>query len=192
VLAGGLGRRIGGDKAIVELEGRPLLDYPLQAMLAVFDEVAVLAKADTALPELDQRVAVWLEDDEPRHPLVGVVQALRLASGSPVVVLAGDMPFVSEALIRALATADANGRPAVVARGGGVRLQPLCARYEPAALTQLDGFDPTARARAVIAALDPVILEVADEDLLINVNSPEDLLLAASSLSSAGPGQAGR
>ena len=32
ILAGGGGRRIGGDKAIVELHGRPLISYPLEAV----------------------------------------------------------------------------------------------------------------------------------------------------------------
>lgn len=183
VLAGGRGRRIGGDKAIVELEGRPLLDYPLSTLLAVLDEVAVVAKPDTVLPELDRRVAVWLEDDEPRHPMAGVVQALRCAAGAAVVVVAGDMPFVPTALVRALATADALGAPVVVARSPS-GLQPLCARYEPQALAALEHFEPTAPARALVEALDPLVLEVADERLLLNVNSPEDLLLAATVLSS--------
>jgi molybdopterin-guanine dinucleotide biosynthesis protein A len=185
VLAGGLGRRIGGDKAIVELEGRPLLEYPLHALLAVLDEVAVVAKPDTALPTLDPRVAVWLEDDEPRHPMAGVLQALRCAEGRAVVVLAGDMPFVPPLLVRALATADALGAAAVVARSGH-GLQPLCARYEPSALAALEGFDATAPARALVGALDPLVLEVVDEGLLINVNSPEDLLMAATTLSAGG------
>lgn len=182
VLAGGLGRRIGGDKAIVELEGRPLVEYPLHTLLAVLDEVAVVAKPDTLLPTLDPRVAVWLEDDEPRHPLAGVVQALRCAEDRAVVVLAGDMPFVPPALVRTLSSADALGAPVVAARSEH-GLQPLCARYEPEALPLLTGFRPDAPAREVIAALDPVVLEVVDETLLLNVNSPEDLLLAATMLS---------
>jgi molybdopterin-guanine dinucleotide biosynthesis protein A len=182
VLAGGRGRRIGGDKAIVELEGRPLLDYPLRALLAVLDVVAVVAKPETALPALDHRVEVWLEEDEPRHPLAGVVQALRSAQGRPVVVLAGDMPFVSPALVRALAEAESGGAPAVVARGGG-GLEPLCARYDPPALDALEDFDPRTPAREAVAALGPAVLELEDERELVNVNSPEDLLRAAARLS---------
>lgn len=190
VLAGGLGRRIGGDKAIVELEGRPLIEYPLDALLGVLKEVAVVAKVATALPPLERRVAVWLEADEPRHPLAGVVHALRCAKGRAVVVLAGDMPFVPTPLVRALATADALGAPAVVARSPG-GLQPLCARYEASALAALEGFDPNAPARALVEALHPLILEVADERLLLNINSPEELLFAATALS-AGGGEGGR
>ena len=89
VLAGGAGRRIGGDKATVELEGRPLLHYPLSVLRAVLDEVAVVAKQSTVLPGLDVEIAIWLEPEEPRHPLAGIVHALRCARGRPVVVVAG-------------------------------------------------------------------------------------------------------
>lgn len=180
-LAGGGGRRIGGDKASVELAGRPLLDYPLAALSAVFDEVAVVAKRATALPPLPPGVAIWLESDVPQHPLAGVVEALRRARRRPVVVVAGDMPFVTVDLLRALASKRAGHAPAVVARGAG-RLQPTCARYEPAALRRLEGFDANRPARDLVAALEPRILDWPDEAPFFNVNRPEDLLQAAALL----------
>jgi molybdenum cofactor guanylyltransferase len=181
VLAGGGGRRIGGDKASVELAGRPLLDYPLAALSAVLDDVAVVAKRSTTLPVLSARVAIWLEPDVPSHPLVGVVEALRRARRSPVVVVAGDMPFVTVDLLRALVGERVGSAPAVVARGAG-RLQPLCARYEQGALRRLEGFDSTAPARDVVAALQPRILDWSDDTPFFNINRPEDLLQAAALL----------
>ena len=71
VLAGGRGRRLGGDKAIVELEGRALVHYPLEALHEVCDDVVVVAKRDTLLPPLSGIADLWIEPDEPRHPLVG-------------------------------------------------------------------------------------------------------------------------
>src|SRR5215213_10959902 len=90
VLAGGLGRRLGGDKAIVELEGRALVLYPLDALHEVCDDVAVVAKRDTLLPPLAGVADLWIEPDEPRHPLVGVAHALGLAVGRPVLVVPVD------------------------------------------------------------------------------------------------------
>src|SRR5512133_2168196 len=153
VLAGGEGRRIGGDKAMVELEGRPLVHYPLNVLRAVRDEVAIVAKQSTVLPGLDVEIAIWLEPEEPRHPLAGVVHALRCAGG-PVVVVAGDMPFVTRALVAALARERSRGAVAVVPRAGG-RLQPLCARYEPRALGALAGCDLAAPVSDVVGALAP-------------------------------------
>jgi molybdenum cofactor guanylyltransferase len=182
VLAGGAGRRIGGDKAIVELEGRPLLLYPLAVLRAVFDEVAVVAKRSTLLPPLDADVAIWLEADEPRHPLAGIVQALRCARGRSVVVVAGDMPFVTRGLVAALARERSRGAVAVVPHAGG-RLQPLCARYDPRALSALAAGDFATPVRDVVAALGPRIVEWPDDEPFFNVNHPEDILQAAALLS---------
>jgi molybdopterin-guanine dinucleotide biosynthesis protein A len=181
VLAGGSGRRIGGDKAMVELEGRPLLHYPLNVLRAVLDEVAVVAKQSTVLPGLDVEIAIWLEAEEPRHPVAGIVQALRCARGQPVVVVAGDMPFVTRGLVAALARERSRGAVAVVPRAGG-RLQPLCARYEPRALSLLAGSDLGSPAHDVVAALDPRIVEWPDEEPFFTVNGPEDILQAAALL----------
>jgi molybdenum cofactor guanylyltransferase len=181
VLAGGVGRRIGGDKAIVELDGRPLLQYPLATLRAAFDDVAVVAKHATLLPPLDADVAIWLEADEHHHPLVGVVHALRCARRRPVVVVAADMPFVTRALVTALARERARGAPAVVPYAAGA-LQPLCARYDPPALGGLAGFDLAARAQDVVAALGPRVLQWPDDEPFFTVNAPEDLLQAAALL----------
>ncbi len=131
LLAGGEGRRIGGGKALVELGGRPLISYPLAAMRRAVRDVAVVAKADTELPALPG-VALWIEPGWPRHPLVGIVHALRCARGRAVLVCAADMPFVIAQALTALARADAGGAPAVVATSGG-GLQPQLGRYEPLA-----------------------------------------------------------
>ncbi|HEX5193960.1 MAG TPA: molybdenum cofactor guanylyltransferase, partial [Solirubrobacteraceae bacterium] len=136
VLAGGRARRLQGRKATVALGGRPLLSYSLRAMLEATDEAAVVAKPSTELPPLGA-VPVWTEPEQPSHPLVGVVEALRRAGGRPVLVCAGDMPFVPVALLTRLAAVDAGGASAVVATSARHGLQPLLARYEPAALELL-------------------------------------------------------
>ena len=75
---------MGGDKAMAELDGTALLLHPLRALAAVTDAQAVVAKRDTRLPALPPGVEVWLEPDTPRHPLTGVLHALRAAAGRPV------------------------------------------------------------------------------------------------------------
>lgn len=187
VLAGGRGRRIGGDKPRVALAGRPLLAYPVAALGAVLEQVAVVGKHETALPELPG-VAVWREPAEPRHPLTGVVCALERAAGRPVVVAAGDLPFLTASLVRRVATADGRGRPAVVPCAGG-RLQPLLARYEPSALAPLAAAlaAPPESLTAVVERLGPTLLDAeADVDAFFNVNVPEDVLTAAALLDRRG------
>src|SRR3954470_18892531 len=102
VLAGGLGRRLGGDKAIVELEGRALVLYPLEALHEVCDDVVVVAKRDTMLPPLAGVADLWVEPALPRHPLAGVAHALHLAAGRAVLAVAVDLPCMDGATLRAI------------------------------------------------------------------------------------------
>jgi molybdopterin-guanine dinucleotide biosynthesis protein A len=182
ILAGGAGLRIGGEKATVELHGKPLICYPLEAVDSVVKEVAILAKSSTSLPPLSG-VTVWIEPERPRHPLVGIAQALALAGGRPVLVCAADLPFVSPELIRRLVRADPGRAPAVVACARGA-MNPLLGCYQPKALEMLAG---PARAASpplleTIATMDPVLLEAGDPDELFDVDAPDDLLLAAAML----------
>ena len=181
LLAGGLGRRIGGSKAMVELHGKPLIAYPLAAIRQVLDEVAIIAKPDTELPSLPG-VTVWIEPPGRHHPLVGIVHALGLADGRPVLVCAADLPFVSPALIRRIAREDPGDAPAVVASCAG-EIQPLLGCYRPEAIEPLRAAADDGRpVRDAIAAIGPRLIEVEDPETLFNVNSPVDLLQAAAML----------
>jgi molybdenum cofactor guanylyltransferase len=182
ILAGGGGRRIGGDKAIVELQGKPLISYPLEAVREALGQVAILAKADTKLPYVSG-VTVWIEPDTRRHPIVGIAQALALADGRPALVCGADLPFVSAELVRRLAKTNPGRAPAVVACAQG-RLQPLLGCYQRRALPLLgrEAIDETCPVSDTIAAMGPVLLEVDDPDELFDVNSPDDLLQAAAML----------
>ena len=189
ILAGGQGRRIGGSKAVVQLAGQPLISYPLEAVRTALGEVAVVAKADTQLPSLPG-VTVWVEPDAPRHPAVGIVQALALAEGRAVVVCAGDLPFVTPELVYRLVTADLGKSPAVVACCGS-DVQPLLGCYAPRAIDPLRlGLRAEPPVRELVASLNPRMLEVGDPELLFNIDSPEDLLHAAGILD--GRARAGR
>jgi molybdopterin-guanine dinucleotide biosynthesis protein A len=182
VLAGGVGRRLGGSKATVKLAGRPLISYPLDALRRALSTVAVVAKPDSELPALPG-VTVWIEPQEPQHPLAGIVHALRCADGRPVVVCATDLPLVSEALIRSLAQADAGASPAVLAWAER-RIQPTLGRYGPELLEPLARAleQPDRALTEVVEELGPKLLPVSDAEQLFNVNTPEDLLHARACL----------
>jgi molybdopterin-guanine dinucleotide biosynthesis protein A len=141
VLAGGRGSRLGGEKALIELAGRPLIERPLAAVEAAGLEAVVVAKRATKMPTL--AAPVIREPDRPRHPLCGIVAALRHAGERPLVVVGCDMPFVSAALLAWLASIP---EPLAVPSIDG-RLQPLPGRYG-------QGLLPTAE--AALAAEAPL------------------------------------
>jgi molybdopterin-guanine dinucleotide biosynthesis protein A len=173
ILAGGEGRRLGGAKALVELGGRPLISYPLTTLRAVLDEVAVVAKPDTQLPALPPGVEVWVEPLRPRHPVAGIIEALRRAGGRPVLVCAADMPFVTPATVVRLATADPAGAPAVIAASN-----PLLGLYLPEAARELRAAAGERRPlRQLVAALGLRTIAIPQRELF-NVNTERDLQAA--------------
>lgn len=168
------------------MAGRPLLHWPLDALRAACERVAVAAKPDVALPALPEDVEVWREPPAPRHPLFGIVHALRRAEGAAVIVCAVDLPLVDIATVRALASTASEGAPAVVA-SHGVVMQPLLARYEPGALPALQAAGTDGRLLDAVAALAPRLVAVPEE-VLLNVNDAGDLARAAAALAARGGG----
>lgn len=180
VLAGGLSRRMGEPKAVVELAGRPLVGRVVSTVGSAGLEPIVVAKPDSPLPKLDCRVLS--EPSEPRHPLTGLLTALQASAGRGVVAIACDMPLVPAKLLSWLAEIEA---PAAVCEVGG-RLEPLLGRYSPGSAAVLaEALARGAAMREAVAALDPYVVGEAElarfgdpERIVFNVNSPEDLLAA--------------
>jgi molybdopterin-guanine dinucleotide biosynthesis protein A len=180
VLAGGAGTRLGGAKARTKLGGRPLIEYPIAAAEAAGLEPVVVAKPDSQLPPL--AVEIIREPDRPRHPLCGIVAALRRAAELPAVVVGCDMPFVSPALLSWLAS---TREPLVVPVLGG-RPQPLLARYGASLLPELEAAlaaeEPLQRTvRSLRPRLLPerTVARFGDpQRLALNVNAATDIELA--------------
>ncbi len=188
ILAGGEGRRIGGQKACVRLGSLALIDYPLAAARAAGLRAVVIARAQTPLPDLD--CELLREPDLDPHPLRGVLSALAYARGHPIVVVACDMPFVPAALLADLARA----RQSTVCAPYG-ELQPLLGCYHPDAAGELSrALDAGAGARAALRSIDAHTLDEAalarfgDPDrMCVNVNDAEELARASALLIDAPP-----
>ena len=180
LLAGGASRRMGASKAVAVLAGRPLLHHPLAALESVVADLAVVAKRDTPLPDVEGRAEVWIEPEAGHHPLFGLREALRRAAGRTVLVVPADLPLLAPDDLRMLLATPANGRSVIATAGG--RPQPLLGLHPAAALAVLEAMAPDEAARTVIERLDPVLVELGEEACM-NVNTPADLARAAALLS---------
>jgi molybdopterin-guanine dinucleotide biosynthesis protein A len=195
ILAGGLATRMGGEqKALVEVDGRSILDRQLDALAERFapgSVAAVLAAgagADQAAP-FAARGLVLLHDEAAGHgPLAGLAAALTWADGALLFVLACDMPSIVPAAIDlVLARAVALGADVALPIAGG-RAQPLFACYSARMAAVVAGELAAGRRRAsalpdaarsaglVVVVIDERELVAVDPDLrsLVNVNSPSD------------------
>jgi len=127
VLAGGIGRRYGDDKARARIAGVRLLDRALAATRP-FAPVWVVAgtpeRAATLEPLVAEPVRVVPDDRPGAGPIGGIATALRLAGRGWVAVLAVDLPLVDEvwwpALMAAADRAAGLGRAAAADRAAGL------------------------------------------------------------------------
>ena len=182
VLMGGLASRMGGgDKALLELAGRPILAHALDRFAP---QVGLLALSANGDPERFASFGLPVLPDAasgPGGPLAGVLAGLAWAAALPGVshlaTIPGDGPFPPQDLVARLAAAAADG--AAVAMGpNGVEplhaLWPLAAR-ERLTLSLADGVRSPKRALEMLAAA-PV--DFTDPDAFLDVDTPDDLARA--------------
>lgn len=202
ILAGGQSRRMGEDKALIEVDGRPMVEYVIDAARQVADETFIVA---SDRPEYERFGCRVVPDRLPRSgSLGGIFTALSEAMNDRCLVLACDMPFVNVDLLRLMAD-QATGCDALVPslsadrsdQGGAETLETLHAIYAksclPAIERQLDagvykviGFFTEVNVRKLpedeIRAIDSELLS------FFNTNTPEEFQWAKERLASRSSG----
>lgn len=178
VLAGGGGSRFGGGKLLAELDGRPLVEYPIAALTEAgvervvlvvgADEERIREEADTG----DAKLVVaddW--EDGQAESLKAGIQALGDAEA--VVVLLGDQPLISGAAIERVLEAREVGAEVVRATYGGLAAHPTV--FERSALPRLLELEGDVGARQIVTELR--VREVACDDVAdpLDVDTPTDL-----------------
>ncbi len=184
VLAGGRGRRIGGDKAGLELGGRPLASYPVAALQSAGLDVTLVLRENQAPPEGLERLTIVRDEVEGAGPLAGLQAVLNSMPGEWALVVSCDQPFIRVNLLHGLLSRIHDADADVILARVGDRLQPMPGLYRktclPAVQLALDGGD-----LAIRDLLDDLrVTELGGEELdsldpehvsFFNVNTPEDL-----------------
>jgi molybdopterin-guanine dinucleotide biosynthesis protein A len=180
LLAGGLSRRMGVDKATLPISGEPLWKRQLRILNASGLE-AVWISARTVPSWCPPEIEVVTDRIHFCGPLSGVAAGLRRSQTSHLLVLAIDLPQMTVEHLRKLW--------GLARRGVGVipfqrdYFEPLCAIYPAEALvvaeTALDNGDLSLQrfARSLLCKSLAQVYELAPEErpLYLNVNTPSDL-----------------
>jgi len=177
VLAGGASKRMGRDKALVELDGHALVSIGAAAMQAAgADHVLVVGGDEDGVRALGLD---WIPDEHPGEgPLGGVISGLRASPHPLAVVLACDMPRIDADTVERLVAALVEQPQAMAAVAvADEQRQALTAAYRHRILPILERAF-AAGERAPRRALEAVrVVEVAglDPERLADVDRPEDL-----------------
>lgn len=192
IMAGGKSRRMGTDKTLKELLGRPLVDHVAARLEGLGRELILITNTPAAHAHLG--LPMFPDDLPGKGPLGGIYTALAHAAGGYALVVAVDMPFLNRDLLRHLIGL-APGFDAVVPRAGGLPeglhavygkacLEPIRARLEANHL----------KVNALFADLRTRFVEDAEIDRFdperrsfFNINTPGDLEAARRILSGGAP-----
>lgn len=179
ILAGGKNSRMGQKKALIKIDGIPIIDRILNIFREIFSEIIIV----TNTPEDFEYTKVRLVKDviKDKGPLGGLYTGIKEAAFSNCFVVACDMPFINLQLIKYMI--QIKGYDAVVPKIDG-RFHPLFATYSKNCLNIIHKYISEDKLRISdifskieVRELYEKELKLYDDKLLslININTPEEL-----------------
>ena len=183
ILAGGRAKRMGTNKCIMPLAGRPVVSYILNELSPHAAETVLIAN-DPA-PFASFGLPTYPDDVQGVGPLGGLATALRRAAQPTIVLTACDMPFIRWTLVEYLLSLAVTAEVVMpVVRG---EAEPLLAVYSRACLPAIERA-LAAGERRMVSFLPAVHVKQVEENLLLaadpsgmtffNLNTPDDVTRA--------------
>lgn len=179
MLAAGLARRMGGQKLLLPLAGKPIVRWSVEALRPHVDELVVVTGGNgdairAALAGLDVRFAENPRPEDGQGTSIAAGVAVLVPGTDAVVVALGDQPRTSPEVVPALLQAwRRSGRSIVAPVYRGVQGTPVLFAAE--VFDELRALGGDAGARAVVAARPGRVERVAiDADMPADVDTPED------------------
>lgn len=188
VLAGGHSTRMGQDKALILIEGIPLLQRVCQVALECVSTVYVVTpwieRYQTVIPPGCKLIQEQTSDTvRSQGPLIGFAQALASVQADWVLLLACDMPFLKSVVIKSWLVELGNSEDAIaVLHRTQKGWEPLCGFYQRNCLTSLNAAIERGERSFQRWLADEAVkqLPVSDTTMFFNCNTPADLTIMSS------------
>ena len=183
ILAGGLSKRLNGrDKAMIEIQGKRILDHIYSVYQNIFSEIILVTNKPEAYLNWNM---LTVSDLFPlRSSLTGIHAGLFYASHPYIFVSACDAPFLQPELVRLLVSAARPGADAFMPETSK-GLEPLCAVYAKSCLKTIETHIRQEKLKiqwvfhqSRIDRISEERVRKADPGFLsfVNINTPDDLL----------------
>jgi molybdopterin-guanine dinucleotide biosynthesis protein A len=180
ILAGGENRRMGTDKAFLEIDGRPLIERILAMFSTLFARTIVVTNTPDRYRNYD--IVVTSDALDLRGPLTGIYSGLLRSCDEYNFVAACDMPFLNPRLIAYMGELAA-GHDAVVPMIGVDFLEPLHAIYRKDILPVIE-MQVRKQDRRIRGMFDHIQVRYVTEDEIVrfdpqkqsfrNLNTPKE------------------
>jgi molybdenum cofactor guanylyltransferase len=185
ILAGGSSSRMQRDKAVLAYQGQNQLDRAFELLSRHVSPVFVSVRAGQTHDPARARRAMIVDSVPGEGPMVGIRSALAAHPQAAWLVLACDLPFLSDAALSQLLRERDPHCLATAFRSAHDGLpEPLCAIWEPAAAAALAADYPQGAGcpRKFLIRHTPKLLDPKDLRALDNVNTPEEYAEAVATL----------
>lgn len=195
VLAGGSSARMKRDKAALLYQGKSQLDRAVELVARHVNPVFVSVRASQKSDPARARYPLIVDSVPGQGPIVGIRSALAADPGVAWLVVACDLPFLSDgALSQLLAGRDPAASATAYSSVHDGLPEPLCAIWEPKAAAEIDAFLAKGKdcPRKFLRNHAVRLLEPRDRAALDNVNTPEEYHLATSLIAPASGGEPAR
>ena len=178
ILAGGKSSRMGTDKALLKLDGRPFVAHVASTLQSVFTRVILVASDASAYGFLGLKT--FGDDYQECGPLGGIHSALIHADGADIFVSACDTPFITRELVGYIVNFHSSAAATIPSLNQ--QLHPLCGLYTQTCVPMIVERLESRRLRvldfveSIQAAVIPISpnLPFYKEDLFSNFNTLED------------------
>lgn len=179
VLAGGRGRRMGGqDKGLIRFKGRPLAGYALEALDSVAAHILINANRNREAYARFGYPVVSDRTDTYDGPLAGLLTAMRAAETPYVLTVPCDSPLVTGQLLERLCRTMQETGAELCAAHDGERLHPVFLLAERRLADSLERYLASGQ-RKIDLWFEQHRLALADfsdhPELFANINTPEEL-----------------
>lgn len=176
VLAGGKSERMGQDKGLIDYHGLPQREY-LYHMLDTFTENTFMSCRPEQVSEFGEQFKTLPDSISGLGPFGAIISAFREFPNNAWIVIACDIPLIDQQTIMQLIQDRNPSKVATAFYNGETKFpDPLVTIWEPKAYPQLMHFLSLGYScpRKVLINSDTEVLQPANNNALLNANSPEE------------------
>ena len=181
ILAGGENSRYDGKlKSKIIINDRPILALMLDVLESVFSTITLSTNSPAEFSDFE-KINKVSDKHKGIGPLGGIHAAMSQSSAEALFVIAGDMPYPSESLIRQMADYYLACGCEILIPVYDERIEPLHALYSNSLLKKLDHFLSRTRIysiREFLKTSDVMYFDIGelgfDKAVFTNINTPED------------------
>jgi molybdopterin-guanine dinucleotide biosynthesis protein A len=134
LLAGGQSRRMGNDKGMIGVGGRPLYQYPLKVLGQICDKVLISTCRGS---DYQEKYPVLCDEIPGKGPIGGICTCLKKSVTDLNIVLSCDMPMINKELLEYLVEKCTGYDMAVPVHERDIT-EPLCGVYRKAVADKLE------------------------------------------------------